>query len=125
MKPISPIVLGLIILFPLTATAKNPPVPIECGKTPGFQVEAEIEKTDITVVLVTFIGKKPSNEQAQKALRNCLDVAIKRDASKDILPTAWLRKKPGANKYDDEMLKPFGAGKYLSYKAATKKITVK
>jgi len=121
------VVLGAALVLPLTATAAKtaaPSAPIECGKTPGFQVEAEITNRDISALYVTFIGKKPTNKQAEKALRECLDVVIKRDASRDILTTAWFRKRVAASKYGDDQIDPFGPRTYLSYTAATEKIEV-
>jgi hypothetical protein len=128
MKIIRAFVLGTAFVLSITtsaATKPSRPIPIECGKTTGFQVESEIINQEITMLYVTFIGKKPSNKQAEKALRECLDVAVKKDATKDILPTAWFRKNPRANQYDDDQINPFGAWTYLSYTASTKKIEVK
>ena len=127
MKIVRAFVLGTAFVLPLTAIAAMtaaPPTPLECGKTPGFQVEAELAKRDISVLYVTFIGKKPTNKQAEKALRECLDVVIKRDASSDILSTAWFRKRVTASKYGDDQINPFGSRTYLSYTAATEKIEV-
>lgn len=123
MKFIKPAVLVFALLFSLAATAAKsnlPPTPLDCGKTPGFQVEAEAIDRDVTEVYVTFIGRKPTRNQAENALRECLAVAVKRDASRDILPTAWYRKRAAASKYGDDQIKPFGARKFLAYSASTR-----
>ena len=127
MKSVGAIVLGMACLFPLAAIGSKigtPPTYLECGSIPGLQVEAELANRDFLVLYVTFIGKKPTNKQTEKALRECLAVAIKRDGSRDILSTPWFRKRAAATKYGDEQINPFGSRTYLSYTAATEKIDI-
>lgn len=125
------LLVALATPFPALA-AKPPTIPLVCGKVPNVQSEAErqyLDKAsgggDIYNVLVTYIGKKPTNKQLDAALRGCLAVAIKKDSSKDILATAWYRRKAGATPYDDDMLNPHGPGKYIVYSASSKKIEVR
>jgi len=115
------------------ALAKKPPtIPLECGKVSGFKSEAERQYMDqasgggnIYIVNLTYIGKKPATKRLDTALRDCLAVAIKMDGSKDILATAWFRKRDGANYYDDDMLHPHGGMNYISYVASKKAVEVR
>ncbi|BAN35955.1 hypothetical protein SCD_n02146 [Sulfuricella denitrificans skB26] len=114
------------------AFAKKPPtVQLNCIKLSDYKTEAErkyLDKAsgggDIYTVDITFIGKKPDNKTTDKVLRGCIDVAVKMDSNKDILGNAWFRKKAGANPYDDDQINLYGGMKYISYKAATKKVEV-
>jgi hypothetical protein len=59
---------------------------------------------DIYNVMVTFTGKKPASAKVESVLRECIAAAIKKDASKDILATAWLKRRVGASDDDDERI---------------------
>lgn len=115
-------------LFIANASAANESVRLECGAIKGFKSEAEMKPTAnprINTVDVTFIGKKPSNKQIDRSLRACASAAIKRDASRDILVSAWFRKRAGASAKNDTPLHPHGSMKYLSYEASSKKVAVR
>lgn len=118
-------------LSPFTAAqAKPPTIPLECAKSIGAVAERQYLDAasgggNIYNVNVTFTGKKPSNAKAESALRECIAAATKKDASKDVLASAWLKTRPGASDNDDEMLHPFGAMKFISYTAATGKVAVR
>lgn len=123
--------LAVALAISSSAFAKPPTIPLNCGKIPEFKSEAERQYLDkasgggnIYNVNITYIGKRPSNKQLNTALRNCLDVAIKKDGSKDILATAWIRRNEGANPADDDELNPYGGMKYISYSASKKNVIV-
>jgi hypothetical protein len=109
--------------------AKPPTVPLECGKASAAvaqrqYLDAASGGGDIYNVMVTFTGKKPTNSKVESVLRECIAAAVKKDASKDILATAWLKRRIGASEDDDQQINPFGGLKYISYTAATKTVTV-
>lgn len=118
----------MLALFITDASATPEAVRLECGGIKGFKSEAEMKPTSnprINTVDLTFIGKKPSNKQIDKALRACAATAIKRDASRDILVSAWSRKRAGAPAKNDIPLHPHGSMKYLSYEASSKTVAVR
>ena len=127
MKIARQLVLGTALVLPLIAAAANlaPPVTIDCGKTPGFQVEAIIITRSITEIYVTYIGARPNKKPAEKSLRSCLDIAVQRDSTKDIVASVWFRKNQKASAYGDDQIYPFGSRTYLYYTAETQKIEVK
>ena len=127
MKIVRQLVLGTALVLPLIATAANTatPVPIECGKSPGFQVEAMMITRSITEIYVTYIGKRPTKTQSEKSLRDCLGIVVPRDSTKDIIPSVWFRKNAKASAYGDDQIYPFGSRTYLYYTAETQKIEVK
>lgn len=95
-----------------TEAQKTPPVSVECGKISGFKSEAEYQYMgqgwgggDTYDVNLTYIGKKPSAKQLDTALKDCLAFAVKKDSRKDILATAYYRKREGAAPLDDDVLK--------------------
>lgn len=109
--------------------AKPPTVPLECGKASAAlaqrqYLDAASGGADIYNVIVTFTGKKPANAKVESVLRECIAAAVKKDASKDILATAWLKRRVGASDDDDQQINPFGGLKYISYTAATKTVAV-
>lgn len=115
-------------LFIADASAQPEAVGLECGAIKGFKSEVEMKPTSnprINTVDVTFIGKKPSNKQIDKALRACAATAVKRDASRDILISAWFRKRAGTPAKNDTPLHPHGSMKYLSYEASSKTVAVR
>jgi hypothetical protein len=115
-------------LFITNASATPEAVRLECGAVKGFKSEVEMKPTSnprINTVDVTFIGKKPSNKQIDKALRACAATAIKRDASRDILVSAWSRKRASSPVKSDTPLHPHGSMKYLSYEASSKTVAVR
>lgn len=113
--------------FASMATAKAPSTPLQCGSAGSTKPIAEIQLVpdqNIYNVQLTYIAKKPPSQDIDKALRHCLAVAAKSDGTKDILATAWLRKRAGDKPNDDDMLNPYGGMKYISYKASDKSIAV-
>lgn len=101
---------------------------LDCGKTSGIKSEAEwkpVPSQNIYQVDLTFIGRKPPNPEIDKLLRECAALVIKRDPSKDILVSAWLRKRLGDNWRDDELLHPWGGLKFMSYEARSKTVAVR
>ena len=112
----------------LNSIAKAPSTPLQCGSAGNIKPTAEMQLVsddNIYTVQLTYVTAKPSNQEIEKALRSCLAVAAKADGTKDILATAWLRKRPSDKPNDDEMLNPFGGMKYISYKASDKSIAVR
>lgn len=65
------------------------------------------------------------NKEVDRVLRACVSVAVKRHETKDILGSAWFRKRAGDNPYDDELLHPYGGLRYLSYDAVSKGTAVR
>jgi hypothetical protein len=121
----------LALVVSCAATAKPPTVELDCGRVTGFRTVAERQFLsaesgggNIYNVNVTFTGKKPTNAQAEAALRDCLAKASKMDGSKDMLASAWLKPRIGAPDGEDDLLSPFGSMRYLGYKASTKKVSV-
>jgi len=115
-------------LFASQASVAAGVTKFKCGIVQGFKSEAEmklIPSQGINSVDLTFIGGAPSNNQIDQALRECAALAAKRDPSKDILVSAWLRKRPGDDWRDDDLLHPYGSMKYLSYQASSKTIAVR
>jgi hypothetical protein len=110
------------------AAAKAPSHPLQCGSAGSIKPLAEIQLVpdqNIFNVQLTYVAKKPPSQDIDKALRDCLAVAAKKDGTKDILATAWLRKRAGDKPNDDDMLNPYGGMKYISYKASDKSISVR
>ena len=110
--------------------ARSSGIALNCGKLSGFQTEVEMKKLPsqgIYTVDVTYIVKRPPDKDVERALRECLAVAAKRDGTMDILGSAWLRKRVGAHPNDDDKLDPHkGPGlKYISYHASSKTISVR
>ena len=54
-----------------------------------------------------------------------MSVAVKRDGTKDILGSPWLRKRASDNPNDDDLLHPYGGLRFLSYEATSKTIGVR
>jgi len=121
----------MIFAMITSAYAKPPSIPLHCGQSNGAVIaerqylSAASGGGDIYNVMVTFVGKKPSNATAETTLRECITEATKKDGSKDVMATAWFRKKLNASENDDEQLQPFGSMKFISYTATTKKVAVR
>lgn len=101
---------------------------ITCASANGIKTEAEfkpVAKQGVNTLDVTFIGKRPTNKEADRVLRDCLAVAIKRDSSKDILASPWFRKRAKDNPADDILMHLYGGLRYLSYEISTKDIGVR
>lgn len=101
---------------------------LRCGLISGFTTEAEMKAVPsqgIHAVDLTFIGAKPRNKDVDRLLRECAAAAIGIDPSKDILVSAWFRKRPGDSWRDDDLLHPYGSMKYLSYQASSKTVAVR
>jgi len=96
---------------------------------PGIVTTGEVEDgSGCYVLMVTFIGKHPSNAAADKACRAYLAKVPPRFHSQDILVTAWFRPNRSANPYDDDQIHPYfghGADKSLIFEAKTGKVTLK
>jgi hypothetical protein len=121
-------VILLAAAFSLPAAAEPVATKLQCGTIAGFRTEAEMKDVPglgVNRVDLTFIGTKPANKVIDRSLRECAKVAVKRDPSKDILVSAWLRKRARHNPQDDTLLYPHGSTKYLSYEASSKTIAVR
>lgn len=119
----------VIAIAATSAHAKPPSIPLDCGKASSATAERQYLDAasgggDIYSIMITFTGKKPAKAKVEAAMRDCLSVAIKKDASKDILATAWFRQQKGASENDDVMLNPFGGMNHIGYSAASKSVTV-
>jgi hypothetical protein len=102
--------------------------PLTCAAAPGIKTESKIQfvpSQGIYTVDVTFIGKRPSDKEIDRILRDCVAVAAKRDGTKDILGSPWFRKRVGDNPNNDDLLHPYEGLRYLSYEAASKNIGVR
>lgn len=107
-----------------TTTAEKTTVKLDCAKTiPEINTDVDMGpgSGETYIVNVAFIGKRPTNKQADSALRKCLVEAIKRDGTKDISASPWFRANVGANPLDDALLHPYGEFHFLAYTASTKK----
>ena len=125
-------IVATVFAFNISPTfAKPPTINLKCGKLPNYKIESErqyLSKAsgggDIYTINVTFISNKPHNKKIDRILRECLDEAIKLDATKDITATPWIRPKAGSNPNDDDMLNIYGSMKYIAYKALDKTVSV-
>ena len=118
----------LLFAWCAVAVGASPGTKISCGTQPGVMSEAEmkaIPSQGINAVDLTFVAIKPSATVVDKLLRECAAVAVRRDGSKDILISAWYRKRATDKPNDDEILHPYGGLKFLSYEAASKTIAVR
>src|SRR5947207_15355079 len=89
--------LALVASLQTASAAKNA-MKLNCATAVGITTEAEVAPVPgqgIYVMDVTFIGKTPPNKEIDRILRDCLAAAVKRDGTKDILGSAWLRKRVG------------------------------
>jgi hypothetical protein len=118
----------LATVFSLQAGAAPVANRLQCGSVTGFKTEAEMRAVPdlgVNAVDLTFIGAKPANKAIDKSLRECAAVAAKRDPSRDILVSAWSRKRTAKDSRNDKLLHPHGPTKYLSYEASSKTIAVR
>ena len=76
-------------------------------------------------VRVTFVRVYPSNGQADRALRDCLQTAIKLDGSRDILAAAWYRNLEPGHSNEPELLRPYGSLMQLVYRASSKTVALR
>ena len=76
-------------------------------------------------VRVTFVGVRPSNGQTDRALRDCLQTAIKLDGSRDILATPWYRNVEPSHSNEPELLQPYGSLRQLIYRASSKTVALR
>jgi hypothetical protein len=117
-----------LLMLALPAVAKTPAQKLECAKAAGVTTIAEVvpaPSQNAYTVNVTFVGKRPSNFEIDKVLRDCIKAAARRDGTKDIVGSPWLRKRAKSNPLDDDLLKPYGDLKFLGYVAATKSIDIR
>jgi hypothetical protein len=127
-RPSVRIVILLATAFSLQAVAAPAATKLQCGSIAGFKTEAEmnaVPSLGVNKVDLTFIGAKPANKAIDRSLRQCAAVAAKRDPSRDILVSAWFRKRAGNNAQNDALLYPHGSTSYLSYEASSRTIAVR
>jgi len=129
MKKVIAVAAVLISATAASVQAKPPTIPLDCGKAKGASVQRQYLDAasgggNIYNVQVTFTGKKPAPAKVESVLRECIATAVAKDASKDVLATAWLKKRAGDRDTDDEQISPFSGSKYISYTATTKKVEV-
>lgn len=75
---------------------------------PGITTIGEVQDgSGCYVLLVTFIGKRPSNDSADKACRAYLAKVPDRFHRQDILVTSWFRSRKSGDPYDDDQLHPY------------------
>ena len=120
--------LTLLCSMASPAAAKPGTTPLSCASASGIKTEAEVAlvpSQNVYTVNVTFLTKRPSDKEVDRVLRNCVTVAVKRDGTKDILGSPWLRKRAGDNPNDDDLLHPYGGLRYLSYDATSKEIGIR
>src|ERR1700733_10976925 len=114
--------IGVVGAQSVAAQAANNAVRLNCATAHSIRTEAEVEAVPsqgIYTVNVTFIGQAPPSKEVDRILRDCVAVAVKRDGSRDIPGSAWLRKRPPDNPNDDDLLHPYGGLRFLSYTAKT------
>jgi hypothetical protein len=111
------------------ATAQNVlSVRNACPMQDGLETEAFLlsaPKTPFYHLKVAFIGKEPTNKQIDRMLRGCLQEAVMRDNSKDIIVTAWHRSRRGASEDEDKMLYPYPGPVVLFWDKKTRSATVR
>ncbi|WLT32726.1 hypothetical protein [Geothrix sp. PMB-07] len=75
---------------------------------PGIKTKAEIRSMGgAFTLLVTFIGKRPTDAMADKASRTYLASAIKRSPGHDMAVSTWFRAKTSDSPAMDEMIHPY------------------
>ena len=119
---------AFLLCTSLPSYAKPSATRLTCASASDIKTEAEVESgpgQGIYNVHVTFIGKRPPDNEVDRVLRACLSVAAKRDGSKDILGSPWFRKRAGDSPNYDTLLHPYGGLRYLSYEAASKTIGIR
>lgn len=120
--------LAVVLAASQSAIARLSATPLKCASAAGIPTEAEITyipSQKIYTMNVSFIGKRPPNKEVERVVRDCVAAAVKRDGTKDILGTPWLRKRAGANPDDDDNMDVWGGLRYLSYRASDKSIAVR
>ena len=119
-------VVASVVLVPSAISAERPPVKLACAKNvPSFRdAEMLFDVAGAHSVIVTFVAKRPSTADIDRALRDCLAQAIRVDGSKDIVTAPLFRAREGANPDNDEDLRPYGILSNLVYIASNKSITV-
>jgi hypothetical protein len=108
------------------SNAAEPPITLYCARdVPGFpDAEIRLNVHGSHVVNVIFMGVRPSRAQADRALRDCLNTAIKLDGSRDILTSLWHRDRERGSSSGDELLQPYGPLTNLVYKASSKTVVL-
>jgi hypothetical protein len=99
-----------------------------CPVQDGLETEAFLlsaPKTPYFHLKVAFIGKEPTNKQIDRMLRGCLQEAVMRDGSKDIIVTAWHRSRRGASEDEDRMLYPYPGPVVLFWDKKTRSASVR
>ena len=125
-KLVAVAVASFVTLLSASGFAKDSTA-LTCGKISGTRTEAEFKSVPsqgIYTLNVSFIVKRPAVKDIDRALRECLAMAVKQDGSKDILVTPWFRKSEKDNPNDDAMLSPYGSLTNLIYEASTKLIKI-
>ena len=100
------------------ALAAELPLSLHCARGAGEYPDAEIRRADGAgyVVHVTFVGYRPSRMRAEWSLRECLNTALKYDASRDMVALLWYRERRSPKR------EPILPG--LVYRAASRTVTV-
>lgn len=97
-----------VIVTSAHATVAKSWLPCPAGERVGATTEIALAASKrYYTVDVTFVGRSPSNEDVDRLLRECLAIAVKRDGSKDILASPWMRKRSTAPERDDDLLHPY------------------
>lgn len=125
---IAPLFLALFFAATQPSFAQRGATRLTCASASGIKTEAQVEyipSQSIYTVDVTFIVKRPPDKEVDRVLRDCVSVAVKRDGTKDILGSPWLRKRASDNPNNDDLLHPYGALRFLSYEATSKTIGVR
>ena len=101
----------------------------DCGKTVAPKIAAQQFRMpgasgfhDGYMVMVTFIGKKPSDTDAIQTLRQCLAASIRMDKTKDIHVTPFHREHAKADPAKDTVLDPFPEHRSLMFDKASGKV---
>lgn len=85
----------------------------------------ELAPGDTYIVNVVFVGKSPPAREIDRILRDCVAAAVRRDGTRDILASPWLRKKAGDRHSSDELLHPYDGMQYLAYDARSRTTAIR
>ena len=86
--------LAWLLAFCASCAAAEP-ITLYCARgVPDYpDAEVTLNAGDKHVVDVTFVGFRPTGGRAEWSLRDCLNVALKLDASRAVVGSLWYRER--------------------------------
>jgi hypothetical protein len=90
-----------------------------------YDVQMRFDFDDADLVTLTFVGKRPSEAEMDRATREGLSQAVKDEGSRDIRVSDRLRLREDFDPRDDQRLQPYGPARRLVYSASKRMISVR